>query len=121
MGYFFGIGGVLLGTTVSLGLIICIWKPYFLYKEGFHLPVYSYWVKTSVFVVVSALIWIALHFLVIIHIDFQSVSNFGELIAYGLMLVPLYTLLTWGGYYVTSKGMRDFTARLKYVFFKKNK
>ncbi|MEP5341484.1 MAG: hypothetical protein ABJL44_07125 [Algibacter sp.] len=41
---YFGITGVLLGTFISVSLIVLIWKPYFLYKNGFKKPLLSYWI-----------------------------------------------------------------------------
>lgn len=44
-GSLWGLPGILLGNTISLLLIICIWKPYFLYSKGFKKPVSLYWKK----------------------------------------------------------------------------
>ena len=44
-GSLWGLPGILLGNTVSLLLIICIWKPYFLYNKGFKKTVIHYWKK----------------------------------------------------------------------------
>lgn len=44
-GLLWGLPGILLGNTVSLLLIICIWKPYFLYNKGFKKPIILYWKK----------------------------------------------------------------------------
>ncbi len=41
-GYFYGLAGVLLGPVVSLLIVIYLWKPYFLYSQGFHIPFYRY-------------------------------------------------------------------------------
>jgi O-antigen/teichoic acid export membrane protein len=42
-GYYWGLPGIILGSTVSLTLIILIWKPVFLFKFGFKLPLFVYW------------------------------------------------------------------------------
>lgn len=42
-GYLWGLPGVLLGDIASSITVISIWKPYFLYKEGFKMSVKSYW------------------------------------------------------------------------------
>ena len=34
-GKIYGIAGIVLGTVVSMFLIAILWKPYFLYKNGF--------------------------------------------------------------------------------------
>lgn len=119
LGTFLGIGGVLLGATVSLMLIICLWKPYFLYKEGFKLSVKSYWYKTSIYFILSMGGWLILHLTIIPMIDFNDISSFLELIRVVLILVPLYALLTWCGYYFIASGMKDFTNRMLRAVLKK--
>lgn len=42
-GSLWGIMGILLGPIFSVIVIIYIWKPYFLFKRGFKLPVFYYW------------------------------------------------------------------------------
>ena len=42
----FGIIGILLGKIVSVGLIIMLWKPYYLYHRGFNTSVTGYWTGT---------------------------------------------------------------------------
>lgn len=112
LGNSWGIGGVLLGTTASLLLIICLWKPYFLYKEGFKSSVKSYWYKTSIYFILSMGGWLILHLTIIPMIDFNGISSFLELILVVLVLVPLYALLTWCGYYFMASGMKVFTIRM---------
>ena len=42
-GKIYGIAGIVLGTVVSMFLIAILWKPYFLYKNGFKKSVFLYW------------------------------------------------------------------------------
>lgn len=42
LGYFFGIVGILVGVLISLLIIVCGWKPYFLFRDGFKQPVWEY-------------------------------------------------------------------------------
>ncbi|MFP4846803.1 hypothetical protein [Winogradskyella sp. PE311] len=42
-GYFYGIVGIMLGTVISMFLLVVLWKPYFLYKYGFKKSIYLYW------------------------------------------------------------------------------
>ena len=119
LGSLYGIGGVLLGATVSLLLIICIWKPYFLYKEGFKLSVMSYWYKTSIYFILSMGGWIILHLTIIPLIDLYGISSFREFILDVIILVPLYALLTWCGYYLMASGMKNFTNRMLRTILRK--
>ena len=36
LGYYYGLTGILSGVLISLLVIVYSWKPYFLYKKGFH-------------------------------------------------------------------------------------
>ena len=42
-GYYSGLPGVLLGGIISPLLVVYIWKPYFLFHEGFKENVWKYW------------------------------------------------------------------------------
>ncbi|MEG2341039.1 MAG: sugar transporter, partial [Odoribacter sp.] len=42
LGYFYGLPGILLGVAISLLIIVCAWKPYFLYKCGFKESIWEY-------------------------------------------------------------------------------
>lgn len=44
-GYFWGLPGVLLGGVLSLLIIVWMWKPIFLFSQGFKIPVSVYWIK----------------------------------------------------------------------------
>ena len=43
IGYFYGLIGILLGKTISMIFFAVSWKPYYLYKKGFHTPLSYYW------------------------------------------------------------------------------
>ena len=116
LGRLMGIGGVLLGTTISLVLIICLWKPYFLYKEGFQMSVVSYWVKTFRYFLISLGVWFMLDYGLVPKLSLEEISSFTQLLVPILVLVPIYGILTWLGYYYGASGMKDFTKRL-YAFF----
>lgn len=42
LGYYYGLPGIITGVLISLLLVICCWKPYFLYSCGFKIPIWSY-------------------------------------------------------------------------------
>lgn len=44
LGCMMGLKGVLLGNVIGLAIMLCLWKPYFLYSRGFKLKLSSYWV-----------------------------------------------------------------------------
>ena len=60
VGYYYGLIGVVLGVAVSSLLIVIIWKPYFLYREGFKERIWRYWFNILRYVGVLALTWFIL-------------------------------------------------------------
>lgn len=56
-GYLWGLPGVLLGDIASSITVISIWKPYFLYKEGFKMSVKSYWKNIFRYLLLAVLSW----------------------------------------------------------------
>ena len=42
LGYFYDLTGILIGVLVSQLTIVCCWKPYFLYKDAFHVSFGDY-------------------------------------------------------------------------------
>jgi len=60
VGYYYGLMGVVLGVAVSSLLIVIIWKPYFLYREGFKERIWRYWFNILRYMGVLALTWFIL-------------------------------------------------------------
>lgn len=58
IGYFYGLIGILLGKTISMLLIIVIWKPYYLFHRGFKKNVTTYWynILKHIIILVSCLL-----------------------------------------------------------------
>ncbi len=58
LGYYFGLNGVLMGTLISCSLVILLWKPYFLFKNGFNTNIHLYAKKfTLLFLIFLAVLW----------------------------------------------------------------
>lgn len=53
-GYLWGLPGILLGGLISLGIIVWGWKPIFLFRKGFKLPIYKYWLNLLMYYSVTA-------------------------------------------------------------------
>lgn len=119
LGYFYGLAGVLLGVTISLFLVIGFWKPYFLFKEGFHLPVIEYWKKTAIYLIISFLIWWLIDYFFVPYIHLNEIKSYTDLIVAIACLVPIYALITWVLYYYCANGMKNFSQRIYKFFIKK--
>lgn len=57
-GHYLGIGGVVIGSVVSLTLIIVLWKPLFLFSHGFNRSSLSYWCNLAKGITISFIVWL---------------------------------------------------------------
>jgi len=53
LGYMFGLSGILSGVLMSLVIVVLLWKPYFLYKNGLKRPLKEYVEMYSQYLVIS--------------------------------------------------------------------
>ncbi len=112
-GYFWGIAGVLMGGVLSNIIIICIWKPYFLFTKGlkepafrrYFLPVLKRLLLISVNVVVLCLLNEAV-------LNRIKLENFLEIGIYGLVLTVIIFPVFYVEFLMFSSGMRDFNKRM---------
>lgn len=58
-----GLAGILVGKIVSLVPIVVIWKPVYLYRQGFHLPPKEYWKGVFPYYVAFGAAFLLLHFM----------------------------------------------------------
>lgn len=109
-GHFWGLNGVLWGNVISLVLIICIWKPYFLYSKGFKQSVFEYWVQY----VTNILIFVVCSFIVsylIKYLNLRPEVNYFNWILYAAINCVVFASIYFGSMLFLSKGMRDFVYR----------
>ena len=59
---YLGINGILLGKIISTFLIIVLWKPYYLFSQGFHTSYRLYWMKTFPLLLAFTISCIIFHF-----------------------------------------------------------
>lgn len=114
-GYLWGLPGILLGGISSLVIIIWIWKPYFLYKQGFKISIVHYWAGYFKHVAVLVLIG-ALCYYFIPAERFTPEVSFMYWIRYGTILTLSYSVLALGALYFVSPGIRTFLNRFKSKF-----
>lgn len=64
LGNFWGIEGILIGTLASVILMVVIWKPYFLYKNGFKQSVLNYWKGITPILIILILASFSINYIV---------------------------------------------------------
>lgn len=112
-GYLWGLPGVLLGDIASSITVISIWKPYFLYKEGFKMSVKSYWKNIFRYLLLAVLAW-GLTDAVLCFLPLADPSRgYGMWIVYALVSSLVFLLILCSSFYCCSAGMRSLVKRLR--------
>ncbi len=117
-GYFWGVAGVVFGTAVSLSCIVVLWKPVFLFKEGFKSSSLKYWFNFMKYVVV--LLGVAFIPFVLIKNDLLFSNNdfLGFVInSFAIVIIvgSIYTTIL----YFIDRGTKDILNRFGEAIFKR--
>ncbi|UOY06095.1 hypothetical protein L0P88_19480 [Muricauda sp. SCSIO 64092] len=117
-GKLYGIAGIMLGTFVSTLIIVLLWKPYFLYRDGFSKSVGSYWIGFFKLFGSFLLAFMISKFLIgkLIH---SEISNYWDWFIYALQIVSLSSIIYSVLMFFINQGFRDFTFRVKKIILKK--
>lgn len=107
---YLGICGILLGKIVSLLIIVVIWKPIYLFRDGFKLPLSYFWKNILRYYVCFALAF-ALGVWACGALPLKADLNFGIWLVKLVLIVPMFATLYYGFMYVFTSGCKDLTAR----------
>lgn len=118
-GIYWGLNGILLGPVLGMIFIVHIWKPFFLFKKGFRLSVWKYWIAILKLVMVFSAVFIAVGCIVTSVYRLFPDKNFWNF-SFAVFLIASivgssYIILMWVGI----QGMRDFVNRLAILLKKK--
>ena len=108
--FLYWIIGILLGKIISMFFFNIIWKPYYLFSEGFHKSVWEFWHPMSTyyslfFIFVS--ISIAIRYLIIDN----YINSIQTLIGLGITIIPTLLLFYFLSLFTFTRGMKYFVAR----------
>ena len=92
-GTIWGLPGVLLGNFFSFLLIVCVWKPYFLYSKGFKMPSYSYWLNILIYLLIFIIACIISSFITSLVPITKSIYNYWALIQYAVVCILIYSVI----------------------------
>lgn len=110
-GHFWGLPGILMGNITSLFLIIIIWKPYFLYSQGFKISVLYYWSGYIRHLLIILLPGIVCYYL-FPSSNFTPESSFTHWMVYGIIIISTYGVFTCSLLYLFTPGIRAFAHRI---------
>ena len=103
--------GILLGSIISMLIVIYGWKPYFLFKKGFQISIWEYWYKFLKLVAITTTSLLLFKYLNTIYIWNIVDSYWGNFILYSLYTVLTLTFLQFTLLYLGFKSMRTLTRR----------
>lgn len=109
-----GIIGILIGKIASLLAIVVLWKPYYLFNSGFHLPVSAYWLGVlrnygvSAFAISSSLFFVRF-------IPFNPYTNLLHWIIYAILSVFIFLIIDLSATLLFTKGSKDSLRRIKAI------
>lgn len=106
-----GLPGVLAGDATSAILIIYTWKPIYLYRDGFKLPVWSYWIGILKQMGTLIASWLLVDW-VVNFIPLNRYNGYLAWIGFAACIVPLFTIIYGALCYTFTKGMRNFVLRI---------
>lgn len=111
LGKMYGLNGILAGTYISIYLIVRLWKPYFLFNKGFKRTVWIYWRGNIKFPIITIALML-LSYLALEYLQLDLSSSYFHLFRHVAWLAPLYALVLFSAFYLTSEGFRKVTKRL---------
>lgn len=111
-GTLWGLQGVLLGGIVAPLIIVCGWKPYFLFRKGFKISVKSYWTNWIKYLIIMIISSIISTRIIRYAISVTPSKNYMNLIEYTCLIISIFTPIYFIVLYSTSKGMRDSISRI---------
>lgn len=102
----YGVIGVAIGTVASAGLMVFVWKPYFLYREGFRESSGEYWLTTLKYFLLLGALWTGMGWLFSLG-WLPAMDSWGGWIVNAVVMTTLFTLVSGVVFYLCSSGMRD--------------
>lgn len=118
LGYYWGITGILLGSVSSLFLVVYLWKPYFLYRNGFREPVKEYSLKQLKFLLLIGCSYFATKLLLPI-LASDNILTFLDWTFYALTTVFVYGSISLLLFWLAERGMKNFVNRFQVFFNRK--
>lgn len=111
-GMMWGITGILIGKIASLLPIIVVWKPYYLFTSGFHLPVGTYWRGVARNYVVFAVAF-TVGTIVAQHLTIDPYQGYMQLALYAIVTTTVFVVLDVAGNIAFARGAKELLERIR--------
>lgn len=120
-GYLFGFEGVLIGVILSQILIICLWKPYFLYTRGFRSSAKSFFIPLLLRLAIIGIDFFVFRILYEMYDSSVMVTRFLSWFVFSVIILLIVGTVLFVEFYLFTSGMRLFVSRLLAIFNNKCK
>ncbi|WP_179354446.1 polysaccharide biosynthesis protein [Winogradskyella vidalii] len=118
-GKIYGIAGIMLGTLISMFLIVVLWKPYFLYKYGFKKSVFQYWKGLLPIILVFSVSAFSVNYLSrFLYLDLENLTLIRWII-YAIQITLAVTLIYGTLLFLFIPGFKVFCLRMKTLVLNK--
>lgn len=118
LGYYYGLPGIITGVLVSLLLVVCCWKPYFLYNRGFKMPIWGYLFLIGKIMCLIVLSWCISHFF-LRYIDLAC-KSFIDWMFSSLLVLLIYGVFSLCVFQMLDRNFRVFTKRIFQLITRKS-
>lgn len=111
LGYYLGLFGVLMGNVSSLILIVCIWRPYMLFRWGFKIALRKYWLHFFKILSICICPIIVINKIRIL-LPLNPYSSIINYILYVFVLLSMYILITYPLVSYFTTGLKRVNSRI---------
>lgn len=109
LGYFYGLPGILLGVFISLFIIVGMWKPYFLYSQGFKENITEYILRYGKYIIILGIVFFVSNKLIIFfRIDYTS---YVQLLFFSFVAIFIFSTISLTCFLVLDKSFKNLTVR----------
>lgn len=109
-GYWWGLNGIIMGSNLSLILIVLLWKPYYTFKHGLKASWFNYYFQYIVhLVILSGAAVLAIYCM---NTTEYKIDNYLHVASNLIATIILFAIITYIILYILTPGMRQFTDRL---------
>ncbi|MBD5366539.1 MAG: sugar transporter [Bacteroides sp.] len=110
LGYYYGLNGILTGVLFSLIIVICCWKPYFLFCRGLHVSIINFIRLYLKDIIVGICAWVMTVWL-INHISLTIHNSVIHFIVKAIIIELIFSIILCSGLILTKSGLELFIKR----------
>ncbi len=118
LGDYLGIEGVLLSIIIAQTIFVGVWKPYFLFTQGFEISSLQYFIPFAKRIIVIFLSSLLFYYLFGLY-DISRIDSYIDWGLHAILVFSFISIVLCVLFYVFTQGMRDFTYRIKNIILER--